>query len=871
MKATREKSLARNKKLLEDALAILIKGRYFETMTEENLRHVLKEGTYLEVPAGTPLIKEGGLDDDLYFLLAGALEVLSSDKQILKLNTPGDVAGEFAVVSSAPRSADVIAEEPSRLVRVSSSVVKESESRPELASQFLTLFSHIMAAKLRETSRRAKLYEEAVLEVKEIASSQVKLEEEIQDKLQEITLYSKVIETGNDAVVVTDTGGTIQRFNPAAVRMFPQLARKGKRPAKRKMLDLVKKYDLGDYSDQQPDTTWRGEWSLERPDGPLVLQTTASPMPGSEGELVGIAYQLRDVSLQKEQERAIALKNEEIQKALIDLESTYEELQRSDRLKSETLTVVSDELSAPVRRMLTVAERLTEQLADRKDKTVLDNVIAIREQTTYVKAVSDNISQLMEIQQQFQTVSVEPIDLNELLKIVQKELEPVGARKKVGVRVELPDQPMQMAGDAKQIKMVFSLLVEQAIMAARSESRVDVVGSIRDDSQQIRLSIAYRGASFANIRPTQGGAHGRFGTMIGLPLARKAVSKHQGSLQFSGNSRSAQILISLPLAQKEGPERANRIFIVDAEETDHLIVQGVIEYLWPNSVIYATKDPFDFLDNYEDFKSDLVIIDPEISTPGWSNHRLIASLVRNRRHVCPILSISQLYKDFAERTIAVERGVTDFLAKPYSIFDLRFKVKSMLQSYRKEETLHETMDQAQRQAHTDGLTRLANRKHFDAFLEAQINYSKQTRKPCSLVLLDIDNFKHYNDSHGHQMGDEVLKQFGRVLMSSVRASDMAARYGGEEFALVLPETKKDMAAVIAEKVRRSIQESKVPNAEQQPLGFLSASFGVATFSEDGDGPQGLIRAADECLYVAKERGRNVVIKAGGAKKRAAAT
>ena len=105
--------------------------------------------------------------------------------------------------------------------------------------------------------------------------------------------------------------------------------------------------------------------------------------------------------------------------------------------------------------------------------------------------------------------------------------------------------------------------------------------------------------------------------------------------------------------------------------------------------------------------------------------------------------------------------MADFLEKPYSIFDLRFKVKSLLSSHRKEESLHHTMDQAQRQAYTDGLTKLANRKHFDEFLETQIDYSRQTGKPCSLIMIDVDNFKHYNDTNGNQVGevqDDHLRQ-----------------------------------------------------------------------------------------------------------------
>jgi diguanylate cyclase (GGDEF)-like protein len=354
----------------------------------------------------------------------------------------------------------------------------------------------------------------------------------------------------------------------------------------------------------------------------------------------------------------------------------------------------------------------------------------------------------------------------------------------------------------------------------------------------------------------------RMSLLIGLPLARKVISQYQGSLQFLKDGEVTRIWVLLPRTQKEGDQRPNRIMIVDEREIDRLIIRGVIEHQWPGSVILETEDPFELLENYDDFRPDLVIVDPDISEPGWTNHRVIASLVQDRRHACPVLAVSALYQDFAERTIAIERGVSDFLAKPYSIFDLQFKVNTLIQSHRKEESLHQNMDLAQRQAFTDGLTKLANRKHFDGFLETQINYSRQTKKPCSLIMIDVDNFKHYNDTNGHQLGDEVLKGIARILQGSVRASDLPARYGGEEFAIVLPETKKEMAVVIAEKVRRTVAEHEFPNGGKQPLGFVSASFGVSTFGEDAEDAESLIKAADDCLYLAKERGRNIVVRAG---------
>jgi diguanylate cyclase (GGDEF)-like protein/PAS domain S-box-containing protein len=860
MKAVREKSLARNAALLDETVAMLTRCRYFETMTPAVLREVLKKGSYLEAEADTRLIRESDLDDDIYFLLEGSLKVLSGEKLIIRLNTPGDIVGEFAVVSDSPRSADVIAEVPTRLVRISSAVIKRGEADPARTIQFYTVFSHIMAAKLRETSRRARLYEDAVLEVQEITTSNTRLESEISDKLQEILLYSKVVESSSEAMLVTDKEGRIQRFNPAAARMFTGLSRKRKGGLLLK--ELVQEFDQGEYRGLPAGAPWRGEWTRRQGGDLFVLQVSVTPVLDTAGALVGIAHQLRDASLEKAQELAIARKNEEIQKTLLDLEATYQELQRSDRLKTETLTVVSNELNGPIRKIINLTGKLTQSAAELSPGQLGAELTAVQEQGEYLKIISDNITYLIDLQAEFRSSGSQSLDLSEVVRQVCRDLSFWASRKSITFAIKLPDDPMSMGGDPEQLKVALNLLIEQAMMVSQVNSTIAIEGQLLAQSQQVHLEVAYDGPSFHHIAPGTGEGQGRMGLLIGLPLARKVISQYQGSLQFLGTHQRARISILLPRTQKEGEERPNRIMIFDEEDMDRLIVRGVIEHLWPDSVVLVSHDPFELLDNYEDFKPDLVILDPSIARqPGWANHRVVAALVQHRRHVGPLFALSALYKDFAERTIAVERGVTDFLAKPYSIFDLRFKIKSLLQSHRKEESLHQNMDQAQKQAYTDGLTKLANRKHFDGFLETQINYSRQTKKPCSLILLDIDNFKHYNDTNGHQLGDEILRGVARVLAKSVRSSDLAARYGGEEFVVVLPETKKDMAAVIAEKMRRAIQEADFPKANTQPLGYVSASFGVSTFEEDAESGETLLKAADESLYRAKDTGRNRVVRA----------
>ncbi|MFZ6649395.1 diguanylate cyclase [Undibacterium sp. TJN25] len=160
---------------------------------------------------------------------------------------------------------------------------------------------------------------------------------------------------------------------------------------------------------------------------------------------------------------------------------------------------------------------------------------------------------------------------------------------------------------------------------------------------------------------------------------------------------------------------------------------------------------------------------------------------------------------------------------------------------------------------TDGLTGLANRRHFDEVLGSEWARATRTRQPLAVIMIDVDHFKKYNDYYGHLAGDECLKTVARVLQEGTRrASDLAARYGGEEFSIVLPNTDAVVAQRVADAMRRSIEDLNLPH-ERSALARLTISVGVAIESRWGGGDsESLVRTADDALYRAKRDGRNCV-------------
>ena len=229
--------------------------------------------------------------------------------------------------------------------------------------------------------------------------------------------------------------------------------------------------------------------------------------------------------------------------------------------------------------------------------------------------------------------------------------------------------------------------------------------------------------------------------------------------------------------------------------------------------------------------------------------RLMDRYVRQRSQRTLILAAS---------VAAMLLAVAAFVALRYYRRLVRQLADSTLHVMRQQEQLLAANRELQQLSQTDGLTRLANRRHFDHALEREHARWQRTAAPLSLLMIDLDHFKLVNDHYGHAVGDDYLRAVARTLEGAVgRATDMAARFGGEEFVCLLPETDTREAQLVAERIRAAVQALALPNA-QAPIPLLTVSVGVATLAGGSHDALAALKAADEQLYAAKRAGRNRV-------------
>ncbi len=251
---------------------------------------------------------------------------------------------------------------------------------------------------------------------------------------------------------------------------------------------------------------------------------------------------------------------------------------------------------------------------------------------------------------------------------------------------------------------------------------------------------------------------------------------------------------------------------------------------------------------------DLVLLDVEM--PDMSGYEVCRILKNNpATAIIPIIFVTAHFEQ-SEEVKGFEMGASDFIHKPIDPTITRIRVKNHI-------ALKKQQDFLQKLAMIDFLSGIPNRRHFDESFQVHWKQSIRDQTPLSIIMIDIDYFKRFNDHYGHQAGDECIRSVAQTIRQTLkRPSDMVARYGGEEFICVLPNTDLQGGIHIANEIRTDIQELHIQNAQSEIHHLLTISEGVASITPNiEDDPESLIETADQQLYIAKGNGRDRICAA----------
>lgn len=284
-----------------------------------------------------------------------------------------------------------------------------------------------------------------------------------------------------------------------------------------------------------------------------------------------------------------------------------------------------------------------------------------------------------------------------------------------------------------------------------------------------------------------------------------------------------------------------KVLIVDDEEEICELFTGMLKAYGYQTM--AVTDGNKVLDLLWGERFDVVLLD--LLLPNLNSFELLRQ-IRQSFPELPVVVITG-YGSIENAVASMQAGASDFVTKPVDASILGIRIQKAI------EYAH-----TKHLANTDSLTGLYNRRAFEERLQQEVDRAIRYHRPLSLMMIDVDYFKLYNDLYGHLQGDRILVDVAHSLKTLSRATDMVARYGGEEFILILPETDRTSAEALGNRLREHVARQKFPGGEHLPSQALTISIGIASYTAPAP-KETLLEAADKALYQAKRTGRNCVV------------
>ena len=291
--------------------------------------------------------------------------------------------------------------------------------------------------------------------------------------------------------------------------------------------------------------------------------------------------------------------------------------------------------------------------------------------------------------------------------------------------------------------------------------------------------------------------------------------------------------------------KKNSVLIVDDETSN---IMALTHILSQEYTIYAAKNGQDAIEAALEHTPDLILLD--VLMPVMDGYEVIAALKNaDKTRTIPVIFVTGLNSAQDEEK-ALALGAVDYISKPFSAAIVKLRVQNQIKILNYINTIEEL-------SLVDPLTCLPNRRSFDERLRLEWGRAIRTRTPLSILVLDLDNFKNYNDAYGHIQGDALLQAVARVFARELKRSvDFVARWGGEEFVVLLADTDWDAALVVADRIRKAVENAVIPLADGRTTETTISIGSNTQVPTSGDSIHDFVHYADKALYTAKKEGKN---------------
>jgi diguanylate cyclase (GGDEF)-like protein len=532
---------------------------------------------------------------------------------------------------------------------------------------------------------------------------------------------------------------------------------------------------------------------------------------------------------------------------------------------------MSRELRTPLNNVIDYANFAQDQFQGAVPDKLRDYLKNILENSVRVRSMIDRILELCSVDIGMSRFLPESFDLRATLETILGDLSVPAGTKEITIQTRYQGDMGHITADEKKFRFIMEELLTNALKFSPPGSRISVFArevKVSDESagRFVEISVTDEGVGISREDmdriftgfeqlDTSLIASGSLG--LGLSLVKRMVELHGGKIWVeSYPGEGSTFTFMLPRGGILPPESATPRIITAISEPK--LAQMLLHCLKEEGYdVITAASGLEVLDKGLASPPDLFLIDRSLPVMSGSDVCLQLKSRERIKHI-PVIMIC-IGPSNGRRAKTARIGADGYYAYPFDVKELLANVRRLIFQKLNFEYLRKSYEIAAAQACTDPMTGLYNRLHLWRIFDRELERAARYGRLCSAIMIDIDFFKNYNDMHGHLKGDEVLKKAAEIFRQNIRNTDISVRYGGEEFLIIMPETGKDLARLVGEKLRKAFEDCPFPHEETQPGGRLTVSVGIATFPEDAEDARTLVDKADNALYRAKKQGRNRVV------------